>query len=216
MIDTKSWRTRALALAFVAGGLAACGGATGRPGSTASAPAAEGVRPAFDTADVAFMSSMIRHHTQAIEMSHLAPSRGASAPVQRLAERILNAQHDEIATMRRWLRDRGQPVPDSLAATSHSGHASHEAHPMPGMLTDAELRALGELRGSEFDRRFLALMIRHHRGAVTMVERLFQRHGAAQDESVFRIASDISADQTTEIARMQQMLTDLLTERNPQ
>ena len=216
MIDTNSWRTRALARAFVAGGLAACGGATARAGSTVSTPTTESVRLSYDTADVGFMSSMIRHHAQAIAMSHLAPTRGASAPVQRLAERILNAQHDEIATMQRWLRDRGQPVPDPLAATAHSAHATHEEHPMPGMLTDAELRALGEATGSEFDRRFLALMIRHHRGAVTMVERLFQRHGAAQDESVFKIASDISADQTTEIARMQKMLTDLLTERTPQ
>lgn len=104
-------------------------------------------------------------------------------------------------------------------AAEHAGHAmdpSHDAHDphgahdlMPGMLTRDQLEALGAARGPEFDRLFLRGMIHHHGGAVTMVRDLFATDGAAQDPSVFKLASDIQADQVTEIARMQHMLDEM-------
>jgi uncharacterized protein (DUF305 family) len=42
-----------------------------------------------------------------------------------------------------------------------------------------------------------------------MVHDLFGTDGAAQDETVFKLASDIQVDQTTEIARMELMLSTL-------
>jgi len=80
---------------------------------------------------------------------------------------------------------------------------------MPGMLTPEQMAQLEAARGDEFDRLFLSLMIQHHRGAVSMVQRLFSSHGAAQDETVFKFASDVNVDQITEIERMQRMLADL-------
>jgi uncharacterized protein (DUF305 family) len=77
---------------------------------------------------------------------------------------------------------------------------------MPGMLTESQLKQLDDARSKEFDRLFLTFMIQHHRGAVTMVNNLFGTNGAAQDITVYKMASDISADQTTEIERMQKML----------
>jgi uncharacterized protein (DUF305 family) len=68
-------------------------------------------RQHFVQADVDFMTDMIVHHAQALIMSRLSPENGASASVQRLSARIINAQQDEIALMQQWLRDRGQPVP---------------------------------------------------------------------------------------------------------
>jgi uncharacterized protein (DUF305 family) len=167
------------------------------------------------------MASMIGHHAQAITMARLAPARAASPSVRTLAERIISAQHDEIGTMQRWLRDRRQPVPEPAAAApagagGHGGHDEHAGHgaapgaAMPGMLTDAELGQLARARGPEFDRLFLTFMIRHHRGAVAMVKQLFGTYGAGQDETVFKFASDVNVDQTTEIARMRRMLADLL------
>jgi uncharacterized protein (DUF305 family) len=52
-------------------------------------------------------------------------------------------------------------------------------------------------------------MIQHHRGAVTMVKQLFATPGAAQNQTVFKLANDVSVDQTTEIARMERMLVAL-------
>jgi uncharacterized protein (DUF305 family) len=82
---------------------------------------------------------------------------------------------------------------------------------MPGMLTDEQMTALGNARGSEFDRLFLTGMIQHHQGAVSMVKELFDSYGAGVDDLVFKFASDVQIDQTTEIARMEKMLLTVLT-----
>ena len=161
-----------------------------------------------------FVTGMIGHHAQALVMSGYAPHNGASSTIQTLAARIINAQKDEIANMQRWLRDRGRPVPevgeDGAMPMVHG--ADHSMH-MPGMLTPGQLQELEEARGPDFDRLFLTYMIQHHQGAVTMVHELFATDGAAQDELIFRLASDIQVDQITEINRMQQMLDALSTPR---
>ena len=133
-------------------------------------------------------------------------SHGASAAVQRLAERIVVGQQDEIAIMQRWLRTHDQPVvePD----TAGHGAMDHSTH-MPGMLSPEDLARLDEARGAAFDRLFLTYMIRHHQGALTMVDQLFASQGAAQNDTVFRLASDVYAEQSTEIGRMQSMLGSL-------
>ena len=173
---------------------------------------ADSLRNPYVEADVEFMYNMIGHHAQAITMSRMAPTHGASPEVQRLAARIINAQHDEIATMERWLRDRRKPVPEIPAnggPTMMLMHGEPMQMLMPGMLTPDELKALDAARGEEFDKLFLTDMIRHHRGAVSMVKDLFGSYGAAQDELVFKFANDVNVDQTTEIARMQKMLASI-------
>ncbi len=189
---------------------------TSATGSTAELEALywarmDSARTLFTEADVHFMTGMIGHHAQALVMSALAPTHGASAAVQTLAARIINAQQDEIATMQQWLRDRGQPVPEiHITGTTLMVHGAgdHAMH-MPGMLTPEQLQELDEARGAAFDRLFLTYMIQHHRGAVTMVDDLFSIDGAAQDEAAFKLASDIHVDQITEIARMERMLSML-------
>lgn len=171
----------------------------------------DSARMEFTDADVDFMTGMIAHHAQALVMSRLAPTRGASPQIQTLAARIINAQKDEIETMQRWLRERDQPVPtieiDGLDLTVH-GAGNHAMH-MPGMLMQEQLEELSKARGDEFDRLFLEYMIQHHSGAVTMVHNLLKVGAAAQDDAAFKLASDIQVDQKTEIARMEQMLEEL-------
>jgi len=167
-------------------------------------------------ADVAFMSGMISHHPQAIEMAGWAGSHGAAAAVRTLCERIVVAQQDEIATMQRWLRDHQQPVP---TADPHGMTMPGMEHPMlmPGMLTPEQLAQLDSARGPQFDELFLQQMIQHHRGAVTMVNQLIDAPRAAHDGLVFQIASDINADQSAEIDRMTRMLNAMTqTQRSPQ
>lgn len=167
----------------------------------------DSARMRFTPADVRFMTMMIGHHAQALIMSRMAPSHGASDAVVRLTSRIINAQNDEIATMQRWLQDRGQHVPeirlDGLRVMVDDNPRPVHMH---GMLTEEEMQALDAARGAEFDRLFLQGMIMHHSGAVDMVHDLFATDGAGQDELAFKLASDIQVDQTTEIARMERML----------
>jgi uncharacterized protein (DUF305 family) len=164
----------------------------------------DSVNRPYTEADVRFMTMMIPHHAQALQMSRWVPTHGASPAIQRLAERIINAQQDEITTMQQWLVDRQKPLPD-LGPAGHNHHAGHNMH---GMLTEAQLQQLNAARGTEFDRLFLTYMIQHHRGAVGMVKELFGT-GGGQDETVFKFASDVNVDQTTEIVRMEQMLSTL-------
>jgi uncharacterized protein (DUF305 family) len=164
----------------------------------------------YTEADIRFMSGMIGHHAQAIVMARWAPTHGASPAVLTLCERIINAQQDEIASMQTWLRDRQLPVPEANAqAMTMPMNGAEHAMLMPGMLTDAQMKQLDDARGPEFDRLFLRFMIQHHRGAVTMVDALFNSYGAGEDDIVFKFASDVNIDQTTEIARMEQMLFTL-------
>ena len=157
----------------------------------------------YTPADVAFMSGMIYHHAQALLMAGWAPSHGASADVQALCERIVAGQRDEIVLLSQWLADRREPVPHVEPA--QMVHMSE--HMMPGMLTHDQLAQLDGARGAEFDELFLRFMIGHHEGAITMVNELFAR-GAGEENAVYKIASGVFADQTTEIERMQRMLVD--------
>lgn len=154
------------------------------------------------------MSGMIHHHAQAVLMAKWAPTHGAGADLQRLAERIVVAQQDEIALMQNWLKEKGEPVPEPTPGPTRMTMADGTTHDMlmPGMLTEPELKQLDAARGVEFDRLFLTFMIRHHEGALDMVEELFGSNGAGQDEDTFRLASDVFADQTTEIRVMKEML----------
>ena len=183
-------------------------------GACASAPASglhatpPGLgRLPYADADVEFMSGMIPHHAQAVIMAGWAPSHGARKDVAILCERIVVEQRDEIAMMQGWLRDRGQTVPDATS-TRHKMKMNGMEHEMlmPGMMSDEEMAALDAARGPEFDRLFLIGMIKHHQGAIDMVDVLFKAYGAAQDETVFKFASDVYADQSIEIDRMHGML----------
>jgi uncharacterized protein (DUF305 family) len=174
----------------------AAGGAQARAQTTAAA------------ADVGFMTGMIHHHAQAVEMVRLIRSRTTSPVLRSLGERIEVSQKDEIAMMQQWLRDHGRDAPDPLP---HIGMdmPGHDAQMMPGMLTKVQMGALAKAKGPAFERLFLTGMIQHHEGAIAMVKSLFATTGAAQNTAIFRFASDVDADQRAEITRMRAMLTRL-------
>jgi uncharacterized protein (DUF305 family) len=179
----------------------------GAPGQSShvvtAATAADLSRVQATAADVKFMQGMIHHHAQALEMTDLLATRTQSEDMKKLALRISLSQADEIKMMRRWLEVRGQEVP------SEPAHHLPGAPMMPGMLAQEEIDRLAAVRGPGFDRLFLEGMIKHHAGALTMVQELFATPGAGQDSEVFAFASDVDADQRMEIDRMGAMLEEL-------
>jgi uncharacterized protein (DUF305 family) len=195
---------RTLILFFICVAAAGCDGS--RKSQIHTTPAGLGAYP-YSDADVDFMAGMIPHHAQAVIMAGWAPTHGARPDVAILCERIVVGQRDEIAMMQGWLRDRGLEVPDATS-TKHKMKMGGMVHEMlmPGMLSDEEMVALDKSRGPEFDRLFLEGMIRHHQGAIDMVDVLFKSYGAAQDETVFKFANDVYADQGIEITKMHEML----------
>jgi uncharacterized protein (DUF305 family) len=190
-----------------------------------AAPSTKPARVGYTAADVEFMQGMIGHHAQAIVMAKMCPSHGASAQLRIFCDKVIRSQRDEIDLMQTWLRDRGEMVPDP--DDPHSMHMMHMAMDstmemdstmkmdmshemlMPGMLTAAQLAQLDSARGTEFDRLFLTDMIRHHEGALVMVQKLFDTPGAGQTPEIFGYATGVDADQRAEIERMQRMLTTI-------
>jgi len=166
--------------------------------------AAQALARRYTAADVHFMSGMIYHHAQAVLIAGWAPAHDAGPSVRTLCERIVVSQNDEIALLSRWLADRHEavphPDPDHMMMPGMDS-----THVMPGMLSAEQLAQLDRARGPAFDRLFLRLMIQHHEGAITMVNELFAT-GGGEEEPVYKMATSVFADQTTEIERMQRML----------
>jgi uncharacterized protein (DUF305 family) len=159
-------------------------GAPGEPSRTLP-PSTRPTVPHLSQADVAFMQGMIMHHSQAVEMTAMIPSRTENKDVGSLGAKISSSQADEINFMKRWLVTRREPT----------------SMTMPGM---PEMDMSGQ--GAEFDRLFLTGMIQHHNGALVMVKELFDTPGAGQDADLFNFATDADNTQRAEIRIMQGML----------
>lgn len=154
----------------------------------------------YTKADVEFMQGMIAHHAQAIVMSRMAETNGANPQVLKLSRKIDQSQLPEIAIMQEWLRRHGQFAPDT---------ASWHNMRMDGMLTDDELKAMSDAKGVAFDRLFLEGMIKHHAGAIKMVDDLFKSPGAGQDVDANVFANDVVTAQTAEIGIMRRLQSQL-------
>lgn len=179
----------------------------GRPGEDASTGSpAEPVDEPPSHADIAFMQMMVPHHAQAVEMTDLARRYAVDPGVRRMAARIRAAQGPEIVMMSSWLEREGVEVPQPGDDPGDLDHATHGDDPMMGMLTESEMATLADARGQRFDRLFLEGMIQHHRGAVEMSDDLAEE---GTDVLVADLAADVHLTQSSEIARMQEMLRAL-------
>ncbi|MGJ3510172.1 DUF305 domain-containing protein [Enemella sp. A6] len=188
--------------------LAACGGNSGDadpsqtvPAASESTASAGQVDQAHNDADTMFAQMMIVHHEGAIEMADLAVEKANSQEVRTLAEGISAAQGPEIEKMTAWLEAWGEDItPGGMDHTDHGGMD------MEGMSQEEAMAELEGLSGTEFDRRFLELMIAHHRGAVEMSE---NQLADGENPQALELAQQIIDDQQAEISEMEDMLTKL-------
>lgn len=145
-------------------------------------------------ADVAFAQQMVPHHQQAVDMSNTA-ERSAGPEVRALASRIEAAQSPEITRMQGWLRAWGEPADHQVDGIEH--------HHGAGMMSEAQMRSLDTATGRAFDRRWLTLMIEHHRAAIQMSE---TEIADGKYPAAVALARRIIAAQRAEITQMKQML----------
>ena len=186
-------------------------GAPGEPSTSVSEDDVADVKSTPHTqADVDFMEGMIHHHAQALLMTSLVRERSASRDIPLLARRTEISQETEIETMEKWLFARGEKPPDE--EDHRTGHGPG-AGLMPGMVSAGKLARLAASEGREFDGLFLEYMVRHHRGALTMVRRLGAANGGAEPE-IGLFTRHVEADQNIEIDRMQDLLAELEGEPN--
>ncbi|MEL6686456.1 MAG: DUF305 domain-containing protein [Pseudomonadota bacterium] len=180
-------------------------GAPGQPTKILSTSEAATIADnSYTRDDVNFMQDMIPHHAQAVEMVALIEGRSNNEDVIDIGGRIDASQADEIEFMETWLTERGEELPGA-----HAHHHTHMSHADMGMATPEQMAELATLEGAAFDNLFLTLMIRHHEGAVDMVDDLLDKRGSAYDPVLYEFVNDITNDQTAEIKRMNGMLEDL-------
>jgi uncharacterized protein (DUF305 family) len=188
-------------------------GAPGESGKILTPEAAAIVPRLPAEADTKFMQGMIMHHSQAVEMTALMPTRTHNKELLALGKRISISQTDEMKYMKQWLEERGKPI-DMEHDMSHMNHMAGMDHSkmapmmMPGMLTPEQMKALAKATGPTFDRLFLTGMIQHHTGALTMVRDLFNTPAAGQDGQLYDFSTDVDNTQTAEIKIMQGMLKE--------
>ncbi|GAA4626807.1 DUF305 domain-containing protein [Cellulomonas oligotrophica] len=210
MTNRTRRRTAAtVAAAALALGLAACSNGTeagtSPTGQETSATAESSTEEtAHNDADTTFAQMMIVHHEGAIEMAQLAAEKAATPEVQDLGERIAAAQGPEIEMMAGWLESWGEePVADAMDGMEGMDHGGMD---MEGMNQEEVMSELSSLSGTEFDTRFLELMIDHHRGAIEMAE---TEQADGENPDALELAQKIVDDQTAEIAKMETLLTQL-------
>lgn len=215
MTPTKKARIKTLRIVGVSAAaaaaviLAGCGsGQQGMPGMDHGAPPSAPQPPAqagqHNQADVTFAQGMIPHHKGAIEMSQLAPQRAESQQVKDLARQIEAAQGPEIDTLNGWLRDWGaQPPQGEMPGMDHGGMPGMNHGGMQGMMSPEEMHKLQEVKGVEFDRMFLTMMMKHHEGAVGMAQTELAQ---GQFPEAKRMAEQIISSQQAEIRTMQDLL----------
>ncbi len=155
----------------------------------------------FNSADEMFVTGMITHHEQAIQMADLLLGKdGVDTRVVDLAEQIKDAQGPEIETMTSWLAEWGIPYDDSMS--EGMGGMDHGG----GMMSEADMTALESATGADATRLFLEGMIGHHQGAVQMAQSVIDN---GQNPVVADLAQTIIDGQTAEIATMQDILGTL-------
>jgi len=181
--------------------LGACGssdspsGMPSHPPAPAPAPAS-GPQDGHNADDVMFAQQMIAHHGQALDMAKLVPSRSTDPKVADLAARIEKAQDPEIRQMRAWLATWGAGSATDMPGMTHGA--------MPGMMPADEMSKLEAAKGTEFDRRWLDMMIRHHQGAVDMAETELSRGGNAEAKALARKIIDAQQAEITEMRGVRQ------------
>ena len=142
--------------------------------------------------DAGFLSGMIPHHEQALELSAMVGGRGGSPGLEAMALRIDREQVEEIGQMQGLMRARGlAPVAVGM---------------MHGMAEPATLATLRSSQGPAFERPWLDTMISHHEGALMMARDYL---ATGTDETLRRYAQTLVVVQSGEIEAMRAMRTSI-------
>ncbi len=170
---------------------------------TSRAPAGESAT-LYTQDDLLFLTHMIMHHAQALEMAALVPSRSHREESIRFARYVDGAQRAEIDQMQAMLRmaaDRGIQIPH---------HEMHGDPPMAGMLSKAQMAALAAATGAQFERLWLEGMIYHHQGALDMAREQQRRQFEAgrAPYGIDVMVDDILVTQRAEITKMRAWLEE--------
>ncbi|MFC6706620.1 DUF305 domain-containing protein [Flexivirga alba] len=168
--------------------------------------------PDGNSAEAGFARDMQVHHSQAVQMAFIIRDKSKNPTIRTIAYDVISTQQQQAGQMFGWLElwrlpQAATQPPMSWMPTTHVRQtATHRGPRMPGMASESQLSQLRSLVGAAADRRFLTLMIAHHRGGVTMAEAIQPlTHNAAVDS----LAAAIETSQRAEIAQMSRLRATL-------
>jgi uncharacterized protein (DUF305 family) len=152
--------------------------------------------PSGAAVDAGFYQDMFRHHEQAVEMALMELRAGTDPTVRSFAQEIVVFQQYENGRMEEQLRIWGrEPRADGAMSMGWMGDPVPLSK-MPGLATDAQMKALGKAHGAASDAMFLDLMAEHHRAGAEMAQYAVD-HGS--DPSVRALAERMVRNQGIEI-----------------
>ncbi|AFZ67998.1 DUF305 domain-containing protein [Deinococcus peraridilitoris] len=153
-------------------------------------------RAARHSANVNFTRHMIQHHLQAVDMATRLYDRTNDPSLKAVTYDILTSQIEQVGQMRAWLTLWGE-------SWGGQGMKQQEAAAM-GMASPENVAALSALPLEQAEVLFLQLMIRHHEGALSMIDGALGQglapHAAA-------LARQMRGAQGSEIGSMKNMLS---------
>jgi uncharacterized protein (DUF305 family) len=154
--------------------------------------------------DLMYLTHMIVHHEQALELTTLVPARAQHAELIKFARYLDGAQRAEIDQMKGLLdlaAKRGLEIPH---------HDMTGDPPMAGMLSKAQMAALAAASGPEFEKLWLQGMIYHHQGALDMAraEQRREFESGRRPYGIDTLADAIIDVQRGEITKMNMWLKE--------
>jgi uncharacterized protein (DUF305 family) len=170
--------------------------------------------PAPNDADAGFARDMQVHHAQAVEMAMEIHAKTQDGELRILSYDIATGQSAQKGQMYEWLAAWGLPQHSSaplmswMSASDEHTHGGGQAatdaelRAQMGMATDTELAELSQASGTTADCLFLSLMVRHHRGAVEMVDAVLD---LGSRPNVLQTAAAMKETQSAEIDAMTSM-----------
>ena len=203
-VDSSTIRRALVAIATaVLLGAGGCGSKAAHPDAapTVVMPTPYGVTHVSD-ADVAFVQQMIPHHQQAVAMATMAETRANDRELRQVAATMKGLQLPEIDTMSIWLTAWGHPTSPAASPGANVPIAGNQGTVPGGPITEASLNQLAALKGADFDKQFVALMIVHH-GATVALAKTEVKGGTSLD--AVALAKLIIKTQSGEVAQLQEI-----------
>lgn len=122
----------------------------------------------YNFMDADFAKQMVIHNQQGMQLASLAREKSSSQAVIEIANKINQGLSTDTDQYIAWLNEWKEPYLDLKDFPQMDGHDMYPTH--PGMATFTEISSLESLGGSEFDQRFLEMMIQHREGAEQMAK----------------------------------------------
>ncbi|WP_195724682.1 DUF305 domain-containing protein [Herbaspirillum sp. CAH-3] len=158
--------------------------------STAEPQHGDAMTTSSHSYDEQFLDTMAKHHEEAVQMAELVDSRSAHDQLKQMAKNTIDDQGAEIAQLRKW---KSQWFPNKGSAVNMK---------LPGMMQSMKGMSMEKLQssqGDEFDAMFLDMMIKHHRGALTMAQDAIKK---SRHPEIVAFSKKVISQQEEEISTM--------------